>query len=308
MKFLRFPSSFHFDQPSFSSQLSTLHFQLSKMHVSLTAEPLAHLGPLTITNSLFTTWLVIAAITIFAIIFKLRIKKHPQGIQNLVEAIVEGFYGIVESVAENPKLTRKFFAPIFTIFLFVLLNNWAGLIPGVGSVGISHAEAAETHHEEIAVFEDVEKFVATDTDHAENAESHEEATHSFTPIFRPGSADLSFTLALAAVAILMVQFMGVRQLGGWGYFKRFLNFSNPIHFFVGLLEIVSEFSKMVSFSFRLFGNIFAGEVLLTVIIALAPFIAPMPFYGLEIFVGAVQALVFAMLTLVFFRMATTEAH
>ncbi|MCK5472168.1 F0F1 ATP synthase subunit A [Candidatus Gracilibacteria bacterium] len=282
------------------------------MHVSLTAEPLIHLGPLTITNSLFTTWLVITVIAIFAIIFKLRIKKHPRGIQNLVEAIVECFYGIVESVAENPKLTRKFFAPIFTIFLFVLLNNWAGLIPGVGSVGISHTETTETHHEEIAIFDGVEKIAVTNTDHTENAESHEKATHeephSFTPIFRPGSADLSFTLALAAVAILMVQFMGVRQLGGWGYFKRFLNFSNPVHFFVGLLEIISEFSKMVSFSFRLFGNIFAGEVLLTVIIALAPFVAPMPFYALEIFVGAVQALVFAMLTLVFFRMATSETH
>ena len=250
------------------------------MHVSLTAEPLAHIGPLTITNSLLTTWLVVAAIAIFAIIFKSRIKKHPKGIQNIVEMIVEGFYGIVESVAENPKLTRKFFAPIFTIFLFVLLNNWAGLIPGVGSIGISHAETVTIHHEEVTVFENVEKFVATDTEHSK---SHEESSHAFTPIFRPGSADLSFTLALAIVAIAMVQFMGVRQLGGWGYFKRFLNFSNPVHFFVGLLEIVSEFSKMVSFSFRLFGNIFAGEVLLTVIIALAPFIAPMPFYGLEIF-------------------------
>ncbi len=281
------------------------------MHVSLTAEPLAHFGPLTITNSLFTTWLVIAATIIFAIIFKLRIKKQPTGIQNLVEAIVEGFYGVVEGVAENPKLSRKFFAPIFTIFLFVLLNNWAGLIPGVGSIGITHAEAAETHHEEVAVFKGVESFVDKAVHHEEAGEAHaEEGAHHtpFTPIFRPGSADLSFTLALAIIAVAMVQFMGVRELGAWGYFKRFLNFSNPIHFFVGILEIISEFSKMISFSFRLFGNVFAGEVLLTVIIALAPFIAPMPFYALEIFVGIVQALVFAMLTLVFFRMATTEAH
>ena len=281
------------------------------MHVSLTAEKLTEIGGLSITNSLFTTWLVVAAVGIFAVIFKLRIRKHPRGIQNLVEAVVEGFHGIVESVAENPKLARKFFAPIFTIFLFVLLNNWAGLIPGVGSVGISHTEAAEVaeiNHEEILIFESMEKFMAADAG-TEEVESHGETkAHALTPIFRPGSADLSFTLALAVVAVLMVQFMGVRQLGGWGYFSRFLNFKNPVLFFVGLLEIISEFSKMVSFSFRLFGNIFAGEVLLTVIIALAPFVAPMPFYGLEIFVGAVQALVFAMLTLVFFRMATAEAH
>ncbi|MCF7836969.1 F0F1 ATP synthase subunit A [Candidatus Gracilibacteria bacterium] len=311
------------------------------MHVSLTAEPLTHLGPLTVTNSLFTTWIVLAVISIFAVIFKLRLKKNPTGIQNLIEAAVEGFQGVVESVAENKILTRKFFAPIFTIFLFVLLNNWAGLIPGVGSIGFEHSEenkviAAEElkipenplteeldeaiseevnsahivnlgEEDGISIFKSVENFTTTEN-HTETAEAGEHHGAKFTPIFRPGSADLSFTLALAIVAVLMVQFMGVRQLGGWGYFKRFLNFSNPIHFFVGILEILSEFSKMISFSFRLFGNVFAGEVLLTVIIALAPFVAPIPFYALEIFVGAVQALVFAMLTLVFFRMATTEAH
>jgi F-type H+-transporting ATPase subunit a len=276
------------------------------MHVSLTAEPLTHLGPLTVTNSLFTTWIVLAVIAIFAVIFKWRLKKNPTGIQNLIEATVEGFQGVVESVAENKKLTRKFFAPIFTIFLFVLLNNWAGLIPGVGSIGFTEAAVAESHTEKITIFKSVENFTATGNHTATESSAHQGS--KFTPIFRPGSADLSFTLALAIVAVLMVQFMGVRQLGGWGYFKRFLNFSNPIHFFVGILEILSEFSKMISFSFRLFGNVFAGEVLLTVIIALAPFVAPMPFYALEIFVGAVQALVFAMLTLVFFRMATTEAH
>ena len=178
------------------------------------------------------------------------------------------------------------------------MNNWAGLIPGVGSVGIFHETEVAIHRENVEIFEETDAV----------AEIPEEASPSFTPIFRPGSADLSFTLALAIVAILMVQFFGVRQFGGWGYFSRFLNFKNPVLFFVGLLEIISEFSKMISFSFRLFGNIFAGEVLLTVIIALAPFVAPIPFYGLEIFVGAVQALVFAMLTLVFFRMAVTEAH
>jgi len=285
------------------------------MHVSLTAEPLTHIGPLTVTNSLLTTWIVVFLITLFAIIFRLRIKKTPKGIQNIVEAVIEGFYGIVESVAENPKLTRRFFAPIFTIFLFVLLNNWAGLIPGIGSIGILHAETGEIHETEN---QDSTEYNPVSHETREEIGEHESVENSqkepsehspaFTPIFRPGTADLSFTLSLAIVAVLMVQFMGIRKLGAWRYFSRFLNFKNPVLFFVGLLEIVSEFSKMVSFSFRLFGNIFAGEVLLTVIISLAPFIAPMPFYGLEIFVGAVQALVFAMLTLVFFRMATSEAH
>jgi F-type H+-transporting ATPase subunit a len=330
------------------------------MHVSLTAEKLFDLGPLPVTNSLMTTWLVILLITLFAIVFRLRLKKNPKGMQNVVEAMMEAFRGLVDSVTNNEKQTRRFFPIIFTIFLFVLLNNWAGLIPGVGSVGIFHT-SAETHKAATPVATAATELPAVDTGdlvstatseatpttensetassevitneaviesvptqmkklEVEEADSHiageaiataekEEAHHTpFTPIFRPGTADLSFTLALAFCAVLLTQVMGVMSLGGWGYFSRFLNFHNPIHFFVGLLEIVSEFSKMVSFSFRLFGNIFAGEVLLTVIIALVPYVIPMPFYALEIFVGAVQALVFSVLTLVFFKGAVTEAH
>jgi len=290
------------------------------MHVSITAEKLSGIGELPITNSLLTTWVVLAVIALFALIFKLRMKQQPKGMQNVVEAAVEGFLEVVEGVAESKDLTRKFFAPVVTIFLFVLFNNWFGLIPGVGSIGVTHAEAVEMHQEETVeeanVFESTEKFADTSPSaehetvesHAEESAHSEEAHSMFTPIFRAGSADLSFTLSLAIIAVIMVQIMGIRELGGWGYFKRFLNFHSPIHFFVGLLEIISEFSKMISFSFRLFGNVFAGEVLLAVIISLAPYIAPMPFYGLEVFVGLVQALVFAMLTLVFFRMATTGAH
>ena len=312
------------------------------MHVSLTAEKLFDLGPLPVTNSLMTTWLVLLLITLFAIVFRLRLKKHPKGVQNVVEAIMEAFRGLVDSVTNSEKQTKKFFPVVFTIFLFVLLNNWAGLIPGVGSIGIFHnSTAAHEAAVEVTTKTVLPKVEASDlpaaatttstevkeNDAMENTETDAVITHEaetgteiaeagesgshespFTPIFRPGTADLSFTLALAFCAVLLTQVMGVMSLGGWGYFSRFLNFKNPIHFFVGLLEIVSEFSKVISFSFRLFGNIFAGEVLLTVIIALAPYIIPMPFYGLEIFVGAVQALVFAVLTLVFFNGAVTEAH
>jgi len=275
------------------------------MHVSLTAEKIFNIGPLTVTNALLTTWFVLILIAVFSIIFRLRLKKHPRKIQNIVEMVIEGFMGIVQSVTDNAKQARKFFPVIFTIFLFVLLNNWAGLIPGVGSIGISE----KANHQEVHLEHTIEpEGIVIDEKNSTNSEHLENHHHSFTPIFRAGTADLSFTLALAAVAVILVQVMGVLALGGRGYFSRFLNFKNPILFFVGILEIVSEFSKMISFSFRLFGNIFAGEVLLTVIIALAPFIIPMPFYGLEIFVGIVQALVFSMLTLVFFKMATTEAH
>ncbi|MFH1375682.1 MAG: F0F1 ATP synthase subunit A [Patescibacteria group bacterium] len=295
------------------------------MHVSLTAEPLFHIGPLTVTNSLMTTWLVVFGITIFAVIFRLRLREHPRGMQNVVEVVIEAFHGLVESVTDDAKQARQFFATIFTIFLFVLLNNWAGLIPGVGSIGIARTEHAEVevfgnvsaliHTEDLPAAEHAPEQVPVHADYAvdghADTDSHvEEAAEQhvqLTPIFRPGTADLSFTLGLAVVAVILVQAMGVRGLGGWNYFRKFINLKNPVLFFVGLLEIISEFSKMISFSFRLFGNIFAGEVLLTVIIALAPFIVPIPFYGLEIFVGAIQALVFSVLTLVFFKMAVT-AH
>ncbi|MCK4525128.1 MAG: F0F1 ATP synthase subunit A, partial [Candidatus Andersenbacteria bacterium] len=121
------------------------------------------------------------------------------------------------------------------------------------------------------------------------------------------NSDLNTTLALAIVSVLATQIFGIIALGVFKYGKKFINFSSPITFFVGILELVSEVAKMVSFSFRLFGNVFAGEVLLVVIMTLAPFIAPLPFFGLELFVGFVQALVFAMLTLVFLKMAVT-AH
>ena len=292
------------------------------MHVSLTAEKIFDLGPLPVTNSLLTTWVVLILVAIFAVIFRIRLKKNPTGLQNIVEIVIEGFHELIESVTNNAKQARQFFAVIFTIFLFVLLNNWFGLIPGVGSIGIFENEPAAHLEEELVIPEsevakEFEEIVDSEFEskHVVNlgaeevAESHAESGehHStFVPIFRAGSADLSFTLALAVIAVILVQIMGLAALK-WKYVKKFLDFSGPIQFFVGILEIVSEFSKMISFSFRLFGNVFAGEVLLAVIISLAPFVAPMPFYGLEIFVGLIQALVFSVLTLVFFKMATT-AH
>ncbi|MFA6457946.1 MAG: F0F1 ATP synthase subunit A [Patescibacteria group bacterium] len=297
------------------------------MHVSLTAEKIFDLGPLPVTNSLLTTWVVLVLVGIFAVVFRARLKRSPAGVQNVIELAIESFHDLAESVTNNFKQARQFFPIVFTIFLFVLLNNWAGLLPGVGSIGFFEEEktteesaipeAPLAQNEElsgeslvapdvVSLSESTEVIAENETveegAHAESAEHHA----VFVPIFRAGTADLSFTLALAFVAVILVQVMGIASLGG-GYFKKFFNFSNPIHFFVGILEIVSEFSKMISFSFRLFGNIFAGEVLLAVIISLAPFVVPMPFYGLEIFVGLIQALVFSVLTLVFFKMASA-AH
>jgi F-type H+-transporting ATPase subunit a len=128
-----------------------------------------------------------------------------------------------------------------------------------------------------------------------------------TPLFRAPTADLNFTVALAVVSVIGVNTLGAAAIGVRGHLGKFFNFSNPIQFFIGILEFVSEFVKMISFSFRLFGNIFAGEVLLTIVGFLAPFVIPLPFLFLEVFVGLIQALIFSMLTLVFLGMATV-AH
>lgn len=125
-------------------------------------------------------------------------------------------------------------------------------------------------------------------------------------LLRSPSSDLNFTLAIAISSVLGIQIFGIMSVGFLKYFKKFVNFTNPINFFVGILELISEMAKIVSFSFRLFGNIFAGEVLLLVMYFLVPYFAPLPFMFLELFVGFIQALVFSMLTLVFLKIATIE--
>jgi F-type H+-transporting ATPase subunit a len=134
----------------------------------------------------------------------------------------------------------------------------------------------------------------------------EDEHHHFTPLLRSPASDLNFTLALAILTVVAVNVFGIAAIGAWKHISKFFNFSSPINFFVGILEFISEIARMISFAFRLFGNVFAGEVLLVVIAFLAPFIAPVPFFFLEIFVGFIQAFVFAMLALVFIAIATVE--
>ena len=248
------------------------------MEISLAAEKIAHIGSMPITNSMTANWIATILLIIFAYLATKKVNLIPKGIQNVAEFIVESLLGLADSVIGNMQLTRKFFPMIATIFIFILTNNWLGLLPGFGTIGIHET----LHGEEILV-----------------------------PLFRTGNADLNSTLALAIIAVIAIQVFGVMTIGFIKYSKKFLNFESPIMFFVGILELISEVSRLISFSFRLFGNVFAGEILLMVIAMLAPYIAPLPFYGLELFVGFIQALVFTMLTLVFIKMAITdhsEAH
>lgn len=242
------------------------------MSISLAAEPIFHFWGLSITNSLLTTWVVIFFLMVLAKFVSLGAKLVPHPLQNFFEKVFEAVYNLCESVAGEKALL--FFPLVFTLFLFILMNNWFGLLPGVGSIGFY----------EILQGKKV-----------------------FIPYLRAGTSDLNTTIALSLIAMTSVEYYGLKFLK-LSYLKKFLNFSSPINFYVGLLETVGEFSRIISFSFRLFGNVFAGEVLLMVMAFLLPLVGSLPFFGLELFVGFIQALVFSMLTLVFLNVATTVAH
>ncbi|MFA6511551.1 MAG: F0F1 ATP synthase subunit A [Patescibacteria group bacterium] len=247
------------------------------MHISLAAEELFTIFGVHVTNALFTSWIVVVILIVVAFLIKRGMATIPTGIQNVTEAFFEGMLSIADSVTGSRKQSEQFFPIVATLFFFILFGNYFGLLPGIGTIGLEVVEHGE---------------------------------HVFVPIFRPINADLNTTLALAIVAVLATQVVGIMAVGGWKYAKKFFNPSkNPVNTFVGILELISEFAKFISFSFRLFGNVFAGEVLLVVVAFLVPYIAPLPFFFLELFVGFIQAFVFALLTLVFFKVATlAEAH
>lgn len=262
--------------------------------VQLPAERLPPLtiAGFTITNTLLGTWLGMALLIIIAFLATRDLEMVPSGLQNAVEWAIEAFYGMVESVAGER--APQFFPLVMTILLFVLVVNWMELIPGVDSIGL-----LEHPHGEQTAYQVAQKGpVGLLT--GKEAESE---GFILVPFIRTPSTDLNLTLALALISVITSQIVGLRALG-LGYIKKFMNFSGPLDFTIGILESISEVAKIVSFAFRLFGNLFAGQVLLFVTAFLIPYFVPVPFYALEVFVGAVQAFVFAMLTLVFLDMAT----
>ncbi|NCN24101.1 MAG: ATP synthase F0 subunit A [Candidatus Pacebacteria bacterium CG10_big_fil_rev_8_21_14_0_10_42_12] len=279
------------------------------IHISLSAEPIFSVGSLPITNSMFTSVIVSLILITFAVVVRSQLKEtdRPTGVQNFAEWLIETLFSFVYSVTLDAKKAAQFLPIVSTFFLFIVLNNWLGLLPGVGSITTpvfesSHSPetiVAEVGHDEV-VFEETANESALESLSQENTQ---EVHSPRAPLFRPGTADLNTTLALALISIFATQYFGLKSQK-LSYLKKFVNFESPIMFFVGILELISEFAKIISFAFRLFGNIFAGEVLLVVIAALIPLGIPLPFYGLEIFVGFIQALVFSMLTLVFINMAT----
>ncbi|MBM7844010.1 F0F1 ATP synthase subunit A [Herpetosiphon giganteus] len=285
--------------------------------VSVRAEELFHIGGYTITNSLLLTWIVMALLIVLAVVGTSKLRsgnaealKQPRGLQNALEYAVEMFYNTMQGV--SPKFAGRFFVIVATIFFLVLPSNWFGLIPGVGSIGLCYSHSAEHAAAPNYV---ATAGISTDTAAPVLAAAAEggKYTHNcpsgtaFHPFLRPGSADLNMTLALALISFAVTEFWGFRSLG-FGYLGKFFNFRGGlIQAAVGIIELISEFARIVSFAFRLFGNIFAGEVVLLVMAFLFPTLLSLPFYGLELFVGLIQAFVFAMLTMAFIDMAA-ESH
>lgn len=239
--------------------------------IVLKPEIIGRFGPLPITNTLFVSWVVMAVLIIFSILVRLKIKLIPGRLQIFFEMIIEAAYNQVESLAHSK--AQVFFPWVMTFFLFIVTANWLGLFPGFATIGFYEVR---------------------------------DGLKVFVPLLRSINSDLNTTLALALISAAVTHIFAIKYLGIKNYLLRWVAL-NPIFLFVGFLEIISEFTKVVSLSFRLFGNIFAGEVVLSTVSSLFAFFVPLPFYFLEIIVGFVQAAVFMMLTLTF-MVLLTEKH
>ena len=258
--------------------------------ITLFAEPIFHAGSFTVTNALLTSWVVVAIIIILSFVLRSRLKTVPGKLQNIFELIIENALGLCDQVTNSRALSVKIFPIAISVFFFILINNCLGILP-FGGFGI--------------------------------IEKSEEGL-AFIPFLRGGTADVNTTIALAVMAVVGANVFGVFSIGLWKTFNKYVNLKvlgqiftkiredktviivAPITFFVGLIEIIGEFAKVASLSFRLFGNVFAGEVLLVSMAALVAYIVPIPFLFLELLVGVIQALIFSILLVVYFTIGATD--
>ncbi|MDP2719877.1 MAG: F0F1 ATP synthase subunit A [Dehalococcoidia bacterium] len=260
--------------------------QVQQPHIELKPETIIHAGILPVTNTLLAALLTTVTLLL---IFGLAARKMsivPRGLQNLVEMIVEGLLSFAEGVAGKEN-GRRFFPLFATIFLFVIANAWLSLVPLFGAIGV------EEHGTVLA-------------------------------LFRGANTDINVPAALAIMSFIFVEYWGIRSVGFFPYMSKFVRISyflpknfkgikslgmnlvmGIIDLFVGAIELLSELIRLVSFTFRLFGNMTAGEILLLVSMFLIPWVFSDLFYGLELLVGLIQALIFGGLTLVFATMAVT---
>ncbi len=286
------------------------------LHISAAAEPLFCLtgtlkgeacsGGIPFTNSLLMTILIDIILVILAIVGVGKMKLVPTGLQNVIEVVIETLYNFARGI--DRKNVGKFFPLPATIFCFFLVANLLALVPGIGSIGICHTEE-KAQASLVSVAGTAAEGIPPNPFFA-NWPGACYGENKLIPLLRAPAADLNVTLAFGLVAGLMIEFFGFQALGVGGYLGKF--FVNPfkegaLQTLVGLLELIGEFTRIIAFTFRIFGNIFGGEVVLVVMAFLFPYLLPLPFYGLEVFVAFIQAVIFAVLTLIFFSLAIT-AH
>lgn len=243
--------------------------------IHLAPEIIGHFYGIPITNTLLTAWFVMFCVTVGVLLFRRRISLIPGKAQVIVEALIGSAYDYVKDTLGNERYARTFFPIIMTIFIFILALNWIGLLPGVDAIGL----LKESHGEE-----------------------------TFVPFLHPANTDLNITLGFTIVAFATIEIAGVALLGFLKYGGKFVTFKSPMAFVIGIIELFSEIARLISFSFRLFGNIFAGKTLILVAMFFVPFILPVPLLAFELFVGIIQAFIFAVLTLFFIKLAIEEPH
>jgi F-type H+-transporting ATPase subunit a len=294
--------------------LYAIGIRSTKLHISVAAEPVACLGGeratlyscasgFPLTNGLITTIVIDVLLVLFAILVTRNMQLVPRGWQNVGEAIVGGFYNFVQGV--DRKNAVKFFPFCASVLLFAIFSSLFGLLPGVGSIGTC---VVEEHSALVAPAAGAKALMkAEEGGPASLTDSWPLSCASGTtlvPFFRAPSADLNVTFAWGLVSVALIQYFGIQALGG-GYFTKFFNFrEGAMGVIIGLLELISEFVRIIAFAFRLFGNIFAGEVILVVMAYLFAYILPLPFYLFEVFVALIQGVIFAVLSLVFMSLAT----
>ncbi|MBN1585504.1 F0F1 ATP synthase subunit A [Candidatus Uhrbacteria bacterium] len=266
--------------------------------IPVAAEKLFDVGPLPVTNSLLTGWVIVALFALLAWRLNRSVRQVPSGLQNVSEFVLERLLEFSDQVTGDRRRTRRFLPLVGGIFIFILACNWLSLLPGVGSIG---------------VWMDV---------HGER---------ELVPIFRAATSDLNLTLAMGISAVALSNIFGIFAVGFFRHWGRFVQVAGIwravrqfgrkpfgqammglavafIELAVGFIELVSEAAKIVSLSLRLFGNVFAGEVLLYVFFSLIGYVIPALFVVMELVVGLVQAIIFATLTLVYLTIATDSPH
>ena len=280
------------------------------IEIKIQPDVIFYIGPLPVTNTLLCTWISIIVLVALFYAGTRRRDMIPRGMQNFMEWVVELLLGLVEGVSGKEK-GKKFFPLVATFFIFILVSNLLDVFPGVDTVGSIDITAIQQAH---ITSKPVLGFLLFG-----------DLSNKLVPWIRPATSDLNLNFAMALIAVITAQAFGFYTLGPLHHLGKYFNvttffrslvkldfqgmFQGVIEFFVGLIEIISEVARVISLAFRLFGNIFAGSAVLAVFAFILPFFADIIFIPLELFVAFVQALVFALLTLVYLEIATTgETH